>query len=135
MQRTFQTNVFGVFCVTNAMLPLLKKSKHGRIVNMSSGLGSLTYNANAATGVGNMLLAYCASKAALNMITVKLGHELKDTGIKVNSANPGYTATDMNQYRGVKTVEEGARTPVRLALLDDDGPTAGVFSDDGREPW
>jgi NAD(P)-dependent dehydrogenase (short-subunit alcohol dehydrogenase family) len=134
MERSFQTNVFGVFRVTNAMLPRLK-SKHGRIVNMSSGLGSLTYNANAATGVGNMLLAYCASKAALNMITVKLAHELKDTGSKVNSANPGYTATDMNQHRGLKTVEEGARTPVRLALLDDDGPTAGVFGDEGREPW
>ena len=82
-----------------------------------------------------MLLAYCASKAALNMITVQFANELKSAGIKVNSANPGFTATDMNQHRGTRTVEQGAATPVRLALLPDDGPTAGVFSDDGPEPW
>ena len=82
-----------------------------------------------------MLLAYRSSKAALNMITIQLANELKDVGIKVNSANPGYTATDLNQHRGVKTVEQGATTPVRLALLPDDGPTGGVFSDEGPEPW
>lgn len=137
LQKTFETNVFGVFRVTKAMLPLLKKSKHGRIVNLSSGLGSLTRAAdpNSALTIQNILLAYCASKAALNMITVQFANELKSAGIKVNSANPGYTATDMNQHRGVRTVEQGAATPVRLALLPDDGPTAGVFSDDGPEPW
>jgi NAD(P)-dependent dehydrogenase (short-subunit alcohol dehydrogenase family) len=137
LQKTFETNVFGVFRVTKALLPLLEKSKHGRIVNISSGLGSLTRNAdpNTTLTARNMLPAYCASKAALNMITVQLGNELKTAGIKVNSANPGFTATDMNQYRGTRTVEQGAATPVRLALLPDDGPTAGVFSDDGPEPW
>ena len=137
LQKTFETNVVGVFRVTRALLPLLKKSKHGRIVNMSSGLGSLTRNADPAGPLSSqtMLLAYCASKAALNMITVQFANELKSAGIKVNSANPGYTATDMNQHRGPRTVEQGATTPVRLALLPHDGPTAGVFSDDGVEPW
>ena len=137
LQKTFETNVFGVFRVTKALLPLLKKSKHGRIVNISSGLGSLTRNAdpNSSLAIRNMLLAYCASKAALNMITVHFANELKSVGIKVNSANPGFTATDMNQHRGVKTVGQGAATPVRLALLPEDGPTAGNFSDEGPEPW
>ena len=137
LQQTFETNVFGVFRVTKALLPLLKKSKHGRIVNMSSGLGSLTRNAepNSPLAVRNILLAYSSSKAALNMITFQFANELKSTGIKVNSANPGFTATDMNQHRGPRTVAQGAATPVRLALLPDDGPTGGVFSDDGPEPW
>jgi NAD(P)-dependent dehydrogenase (short-subunit alcohol dehydrogenase family) len=69
------------------------------------------------------------------MMTIHLASELKSDGIKVNSANPGFTATDLNQHRGVRTVEQGAATPVRLALLPDDGPTGGVFSDDGPEPW
>jgi NAD(P)-dependent dehydrogenase (short-subunit alcohol dehydrogenase family) len=137
LQKTFETNVFGVFRVTSALLPLLKKSKHGRIVNMSSGLGSLTRHTdpNNPLAVRDILLAYCSSKAALNMITVQFANELRSLGIKVNSANPGFTATDMNQHRGTRTVEQGAATPVRLALLPDDGPTAGVFSDDGPEPW
>src|SRR5579862_8505015 len=137
LQETFDTNVFGVFRVTKALLPLLKKSRHGRIVNLSSGLGSLTRtaDANGPLASRNMLLAYCSSKAALNMITVQFANELKSAGIKVNSANPGFTATDMNQHRGTKTVEQGAATPVRLALLPDGGPTAGVFSDEGPEPW
>jgi NAD(P)-dependent dehydrogenase (short-subunit alcohol dehydrogenase family) len=137
LQQTFETNVVGVFRVTKAMIPLLKKSKHGRIVNISSSLGSLTRSAdpNGGLGVRNILLAYCSSKAALNMITILFANFLKDSGIKVNSANPGYTATDMNQHRGPRTVQQAAVTPVRLALLPDDGPTAGVFSDDGAEPW
>src|SRR5580704_13349614 len=137
LQKTFDTNVFGVFRVTQALIPLLKKSRHGRIVNMSSGLGSLTRSAEPGStlAVRNILLAYCSSKAALNMITVQFANELKSLGIKVNAANPGFTATDMNQHRGTRTVEQGAATPVRLALLPDDGPTAGVFSDDGPEPW
>jgi NAD(P)-dependent dehydrogenase (short-subunit alcohol dehydrogenase family) len=136
-QKTFETNVFGAFRVTKAMLPLLKSSKHGRIVNMSSGLGSITRNADPKSTLvtRNMLLAYAASKAALNMMTVHFAHLLKEAGVKVNSANPGFTATDMNQHRGSKTVEQGATAPVLLAMLPDDGPTAGVFSDEGPEPW
>src|ERR1700722_8918915 len=94
LQKTFETNVFGVFRVTKAMLPLLKKSQRGRIVNVSSGLGSLTRIADPETPLStrNMLLAYSSSKAALNMITVLFANELKSIGIKVNSANPGFTA-------------------------------------------
>ena len=137
LQETFDTNVFGVFRVTKALIRLLKKSRHGRIVNISSSLGSLTRHTNPNYGVGvqDMLLAYCSSKTALNMITVQFARHLRDAGIKVNAANPGYTATDMNQHRGPRTVEQAAATPVRLALLPDDGPTAGVFSDDGADPW
>ena len=136
-RQTFDVNVFGVFRVTKALLPLLKKSKHGRIVNMSSGLGSLSLNADPRSSlrIRNMLLAYCSSKAALNMLTVQFANELKDAGIKVNAANPGFTATDMNQHRGVRTVAQGAAAPVRLALLPDDGPTGGAFSDEGPVPW
>lgn len=137
LRETFETNVFGVFRVTKAFLPLLKKSEHGRIVNMSSGLGSMTRHSNPTSGLTlrNMLLAYSASKAALNMMTVQFANELRSAGIKVNSACPGFTATDMNQHQGKRTVEQGAATPVRLALLPDDGPTGGVFSDNGAEPW
>lgn len=137
LKETFETNVFGVFRVTKALLPLLRKSKRGRIVNMSSGLGSLTWNTdpNSPLPTRHMSLAYSSSKAALNMITVQLADELKGAGIKVNSADPGFTATDMNRHRGQKRIEHGAATPVRLALLPDDGPTGGIFGDDGPEPW
>ena len=80
-------------------------------------------------------LGYNASKAALNMLTVQLASELKDTPIKVNSADPGYTATDLNDHRGTQTVEEGAAEAVRLAILSDDGPTGGFFSSAGPVPW
>jgi NAD(P)-dependent dehydrogenase (short-subunit alcohol dehydrogenase family) len=118
------------------MLPLLRKAKAGRIVNMSSALGSLTETAaRAAAPDWDILVAYSSSKAALNMMTLHFARELRGAGIKVNAANPGYTATDMNQHRGIKTVQQGAATPVRLALLPDDGPTGGAFSDEGPALW
>ncbi|MBZ5728226.1 MAG: SDR family oxidoreductase [Acidobacteriia bacterium] len=137
LKETFETNVLGVFRVTKALLPLLRKSTHGRIVNMSSGLGSLTWNtdSNSPLPSRHLSLAYSSSKAALNMITVQLADELRGARIKVNSADPGFTATDMNRHRGQKTVEQGATTPVHLALLPDDGPTGGIFGDGGPEPW
>ncbi|MGI4790103.1 MAG: SDR family oxidoreductase [Janthinobacterium lividum] len=136
LRRTYETNVFGVFAVTQAFLPLLKKSSAGRIVNMSSGLGSLTQNSDPTWGfAGVKPLAYNSSKAALNMMTVIFAAELKEDGIKVNSADPGYTATDLNQHRGTRTVEQGARVAVRLATLPDDGPTGGYFDEDGPVPW
>jgi NAD(P)-dependent dehydrogenase (short-subunit alcohol dehydrogenase family) len=97
----------------------------------------MTRHSNPTSGLTlrNMLLAYSTSKAAVNMMTVQFANELRGAGIKVNSACPGFTATDMNQHQGKRTVEQGAATPVRLALLPDDGPTGGVFSDDGAEPW
>jgi NAD(P)-dependent dehydrogenase (short-subunit alcohol dehydrogenase family) len=137
LKETYETNVFGTFRVTKAMLPLLKKSKAGRIVNMSSALGSMTLAAASAGPFqgANHLMAYCSSKSALNALTLALAKDLKSKGIKVNAANPGYVATDMNDNKGVKTVEQGAATPVRLALLPDDGPTGGCFSDEGVVPW
>lgn len=137
LKETFETNVFGVFRVTKAMLPLLKRSKRGRIVNLTSGNGSFGFftNPNVPLPDRNTMLAYASSKAALNMMTVRLANQLKDLGIKVNAADPGFTATDMNQHRGTRTAAEAASTPVRLALLPDDGATGGVFGHDGPEPW
>lgn len=137
LRRTFETNVFGVFRVTKAMIPLLKKSGHARVVNLTSGNGSfgLFTNPQVPLPDRSTLLAYASSKAAVNMITLRLANELKSAGIKINAADPGSTATEMNQYLGRGTVEQGAATPVRLATLADDGPTGGVFGNDGAEPW
>jgi NAD(P)-dependent dehydrogenase (short-subunit alcohol dehydrogenase family) len=136
VRRVMGTNFFGTFEVTRAMLPLLRRSKAGRIVNVSSGLGSLTLNADPRGLFAQyQVLGYNTSKAAMNMLTVMLANELKGTPIKVNSANPGYTATDMNQHRGTQTIEEGAAEPVRLALLPPDGPSGGLFSNAGPQPW
>jgi len=136
VRKTYETNVFGIVRTTQAMLPLLRRSDAGRIVNMSSGLGSLSRNSDPSWDYAAVkFLAYNSSKTALNMITVQFAHELRNTPIKVNAADPGYVATDMNRHQGVRTVEQGAATPVRLALLPPDGPTGGYFSDDGPLPW
>ncbi|HTI84193.1 MAG TPA: SDR family oxidoreductase [Acetobacteraceae bacterium] len=136
VRRVMETNFLGPLAVTQAMLPLLRKSAAGRIVNVSSGLGSLTLNGDPDWEfAGVKLLGYNASKAALNMLTVQLAFELRGTSIKVNAADPGFTATDLNQNRGTQTVEEGARTPVRLALLGRDGPSGGYFDTAGTLPW
>jgi NAD(P)-dependent dehydrogenase (short-subunit alcohol dehydrogenase family) len=136
VRRVFETNFFGALMVTQAMLPLLRKSPSARVVNVSSGLGSLTHNGDPAwqfAGVKRM--GYNGSKAALNMLTIQLAAELRDAGIKVNSADPGFTATDLNNHRGHQTVAEGAAAAIRLALLPDDGPTGGFFNAAGQEPW
>ena len=136
VRRTFDTNFFGSFAVTRAMLPLLKRSVSGRIVNVSSGLGSLTQIGDPTSEFAAFrFIGYGASKAALNMLTVQLAAELKDSGIKVNSADPGYTATDLNGHRGRQTIPEGAAAAIRLALLPDDGPTGGFFSAGHPQPW
>jgi len=136
LRRTYDTNVFGVYAVTKAMLPLLRKSEAGRIVNMSSGLGSLTQNSDPNWAFAAVKpLAYNSSKAALNMMTVIFAAELKDTPVKVNSADPGYTATDLNQNRGTRTVAQGAIAAVRLATLPADGPTGAYYDEDSIVPW
>jgi len=136
VKRVFDTNFHGTLAVTQAMLPLLRKSEQGRIVNLSSGLASLQFNSDPKWAFADFkLIGYCASKAALNMLTVQLAYELRDTKIKVNAVSPGYVATDMNQNQGNLTVEEGAAEPVRLALLSADGPTGGFFGDGGNYPW
>jgi NAD(P)-dependent dehydrogenase (short-subunit alcohol dehydrogenase family) len=136
IERDFRVNFIGTVAVTQAMLPLLRKSPSARIVNVSSGLGSLTKTGDPAFQfVAYKYLGYAASKAALNMLTVQLACELRDTGIKINSADPGYTATDLNDHRGTQTVSEGAVEIVRLALLPDDGPTGAFSNKNGGVPW
>jgi NAD(P)-dependent dehydrogenase (short-subunit alcohol dehydrogenase family) len=136
LRRTYETNVFGVFAVTKAMLPLVRKSDAGRIVNMSSGLGSLAQHSDPNGPFSDItLLAYNSSKTALNGVTVQFAKELRSTPIKVNAADPGYVATDLNHHRGFRTVEQGAIAAVRLATLPADGPTGGYFNEDGPVPW
>jgi NAD(P)-dependent dehydrogenase (short-subunit alcohol dehydrogenase family) len=136
IRKTFDTNFFGVISVTQVLLPLIRKSDAGRIVNVSSGLGSLTQNSDPGWEFYPVkLLAYNSSKTALNAFTVMLAHELKDTPIKVNSADPGFTATDMNDHRGYKTVEQGAAVIIQLATLPADGATGSYFDDRGVLPW
>jgi NAD(P)-dependent dehydrogenase (short-subunit alcohol dehydrogenase family) len=136
VERILRTNFLGALAVTQAMLPLLRKAPAARIVNVSSGLGSLTQNGDPTySSAATKLIGYSASKAALNMLTVQLAYELRETAIKVNSADPGYTATDLNGRRGHQTIPEGAAEAIRLALLPDDGST-GTFSDSkGIVPW
>jgi NAD(P)-dependent dehydrogenase (short-subunit alcohol dehydrogenase family) len=136
LRRTYETNVFGPVAVTKALLPLLRKSSAGRVVNMSSGLGSLTLASEPGWEFAALyLLAYNSSKSALNAVTVQFAKELRDTPIKVNAADPGYTATDLNNHQGTRDVEQGARAAVRLATLPPDGPTGGFFDEDGPLPW
>jgi len=133
VREAFEPNFFGTIAVTQALLPLLRKSEAGRIVNLSSSLGSLTTLSDPTAFEGEFrLLGYGASKAALNMFTVQLAHELRNTSIKVNSAHPGWIKTDMGGAEAPGTVEEGADTPVWLATLPADGPTGGFFSE--RKP-
>jgi NAD(P)-dependent dehydrogenase (short-subunit alcohol dehydrogenase family) len=136
MREVFETNVFGPLAVTNAMLPLLRNSSAGRIVNMSSSLGSLTLTGDPKSEFGAFnVLPYQSSKTALNAVTVAYAKELQATGIKVNAADPGYTATDLNVHRGYRTVEQAATTPVRLATLPADGPTGEFHDENGVVPW
>ena len=135
VRAVFETNVFGVIAVTQAMLPLLREAPAGRIVNVTSGVGSLTLNADPnfpyRSGFG---VVYAASKTALNAITLSFAIELESTNIKVNAASPGFTATALNNFEGIETIEQGARNPVRVAL-DTNGPTGTFSSADGLLPW
>jgi NAD(P)-dependent dehydrogenase (short-subunit alcohol dehydrogenase family) len=136
VRETFETNFFGALAVTQAVLPLLRKSEAARIVNVSSTLGSLTFQSDPANPFADFrAIGYPGSKAALNMFTVVLAAELRDTPIKVNSACPGYVATDINNHSGPRTVEQGAAIIVHLATLPPDGPTGGFFDDNGTIPW
>ncbi len=136
VRRVLEVNFFGVLAVTQAMLPLVRHSKAGRIVMISSGLGSLTWNADPQWPFAAFKpLGYNGSKAILNMLTVQLAWELRDTAIKVNTVNPGYTATDLNDNRGTQTLEEGAAEALRQALAPDDAPTGGFFQTGVTVPW
>ncbi len=128
IRKTFDTNFFGTIAVTRAFLPLLKKSDAGRIVNVSSILGSLTLHATEGSPIYEAkALAYDASKAALNAYTIHLAHELKGSKIKVNSAHPGWVKTDMGTDAAPMEIVDGAKTEVELATLPANGPTGGYF--------
>ncbi len=128
LRETFETNFFALINVTQALLPLLKKSPAGRIVNLSSILGSIGEHADPNSPIYPMkLTAYDCSKAAVNMFTNHLAHELKATKIKVNAAHPGWVKTDMGGPEAPMDVVDGAKTSVALATLDDNGPSGGFF--------
>ena len=136
LRAVFETNVFGVVAVTQAMLPLLREAPAARIVNVSSGVGSLARNADLAFPWRSIFgPVYPASKTALNAMTLATAIELETTGIKVNAACPGFTKTNLNNYAGTQTVEEGAREPVRLALIGPDGLTGTFSNAAGPLPW
>ena len=136
IRETFDTNFFGPIALTQALLPLLRKSPAGRIVNVSSGLGSLTLLSDPKSAQhGVNVLGYDSSKTALNAFTVALAKELRDTPIKVNSADPDWVRTDMGGANATHSVEEGADTPVWLATLPADGPTGGYFNKRRPIPW
>jgi NAD(P)-dependent dehydrogenase (short-subunit alcohol dehydrogenase family) len=137
VRAVFETNVFGVIAVTNAMLPLLRRSPAPRIVNVSSHGGSVSLAADPEGPFAALLpsAAYVPSKAALNALTVQYANELRKDGILVNAVAPGYVDTDSNNHTGFLTIAEGAAGLVRLATLDADGPTAGFHSEDGPVPW
>lgn len=135
-RETYETNVFGLAAVTQAFLPLLRKSDAGRVVNLSSILGSLTLHADPSSPIYDAKsVAYDSSKSAVNQYTVHLAHELRDTKIKVNAAHPGWVKTDLGGEGAPMEVTDGAKTSVWLATLPEDGPTGGYFHMRDRLPW
>jgi NAD(P)-dependent dehydrogenase (short-subunit alcohol dehydrogenase family) len=137
MRAVWETNVFGALAVCQAMLPLLRKSSDARIVNVSSGVGSLATNADRAFSYRAFYgPVYSASKAALNAVTLAMMIELEETGIKVNLVSPAFTSTNLNGFEGTESVADGSREVVRVALLGPDGPT-GTFTrwENVTIPW
>jgi NAD(P)-dependent dehydrogenase (short-subunit alcohol dehydrogenase family) len=136
LRKTFETNFFAVVALTQALLPLIRKAPAGRIVNLSSVLGSLTLHSDPSSPIyTKKSFAYDASKAALNAFTVHLAQELKGTKVKVNSAHPGWVKTDMGGEAAPMELSEGGRTSVQLATLPNDGPTGGFFHLGEPLPW
>jgi NAD(P)-dependent dehydrogenase (short-subunit alcohol dehydrogenase family) len=136
LHKVFETNFFALVALTNALLPLLKKSTAGRIVNLSSILGSLTLHADPKSPIYDAKsFAYDASKTALNAYTVHLAYELRNTKIKVNSAHPGWVKTDMGGDQAPMELSEGGKTSAALATLPEDGPSGGYFHQGKPLPW
>ena len=131
VRRMFETNVFGMIAVTQAMLPLLEAGPAGRIVNVGSGGGSMTANADPANDHRALFGNYSVSKAAGHAVSLALAIALEPTRVKVNTADPGFTSTALNGFRGTKSVEEGAHRIIELALIADDGPNGTFSNDDG----
>jgi NAD(P)-dependent dehydrogenase (short-subunit alcohol dehydrogenase family) len=138
LQESFDTNAFGPLLLTQLAVPLLRKSDHPRIVNVSSAAGSFGWlsKLDPRFDSSQMPYAYCAAKAAMNVSTLLLTTALKADGIKVNSVNPGHVKSQVSRFMGTKTPAEGAEIVLRFATLDDDGPTGGFFDEHGATlPW
>lgn len=135
LRKVFDTNFFGAVQTTQQFIPLLKKSDEPRIVNVSSGLGSLTIHGNTQNSNFEAYDAYSCSKTALNAFTLMLANEFKNTNFKINSVTPGYTATDLNHFRGTQTAAQGAKAIVKYATIDNDGPTGKFLNEDGEVDW
>ena len=136
LRQTFDANFFAPIALTQTLLPLIRKSPAGRIVNLSSILASLTLQSDPASPIYNAKqFAYDASKTALNAFTVHLAHELRDTPIKVNSAHPGWVKTEMGGRNAPMDIADGSKTSVQLATLGADGPTGGFFHLGEALPW
>jgi len=136
LRNLFEINFFGAVQTTQEFMPLLKKSALPVIINVSSEVGSLTLHSREDRSANWALFsAYGSTKTALNAFTRMLANELKDTPFRVNSVTPGYTATDLNQHQGFRTVEEGAEPIVRVATQTDETVTGKFYSDGGEVPW
>ncbi|WP_267128863.1 SDR family NAD(P)-dependent oxidoreductase [Ornithinicoccus halotolerans] len=137
VRAVFETNVFGVISVTNAMLPLLRRSPAPRIVNVASHAASVALMSEPDGPFAALIpsAAYTPSKSALTALTVQYANELRKDGILVNAVAPGFVATDSNNHTGLLPVAQGAAVLVRLAMLDANGPTAGFFGEEGAVPW
>ncbi|GAA2167029.1 SDR family oxidoreductase [Glycomyces lechevalierae] len=135
VRTVVDTNVFGVIRVTNAMLPLLRRSASPRIVNVSSSVGSLSLQADPNVEIGPVMAAYAPTKSYLNAFTVQYARQFAGTNLLINAACPGLVATDFTGFFGPRTPEQGAAVAIRLATLPDDGPTGSFFNDDGVVPW
>ncbi|MFF7196027.1 SDR family NAD(P)-dependent oxidoreductase [Streptomyces sp. NPDC008079] len=135
VRTVVETNVLGVIRVTNAMLPLLRRSASPRVVNVSSSVASLTRQADPDVEIGPVMAAYSPTKTFLNAVTVHYARQFAGTNILINAACPGLVATDFTGFLGPRTPQQGAATPIRLATLPDDGPTGGFFEDAGVVPW
>jgi len=135
-RKTFETNLFGLIATTQAMLPLLRKSTAGRIVNLSSILGSIHFHATPGSPIYDMKMpAYDVSKSAVNAYTVHLAYELKDTAIKVNAAHPGWVKTEMGGEGATMEITDGAKTSVALATIGADGPNGAYMHMGETLPW
>ena len=136
LRSAFETNVIGLVSVTQAFLPLLRKAPAARVVNLSTSLASFAQVGDPESRMSTVLtLGYNSSKAAVNMVTVMLANELRDTGVLVNGADPGNCATDMGGWTAARTPAQGAAVAVGLATLGADGPTGQVYAEEGRLPW
>ncbi|NML22501.1 SDR family NAD(P)-dependent oxidoreductase [Pseudoflavitalea sp. G-6-1-2] len=141
VKTVFETNLFGVIRVTQAFVDLMRNAPAPRIVNVSSAMGSLTLHSDPAFAYYDLKgAAYLPSKSALNMYTITLAYDLRDTAFKVNTVDPGFTKTDFNNHRGTGTVEDAAARVVKYAIVDENGPTGKFFSEEynpvtGEIPW